>query len=153
MYFLLTDESTSSSGSMITVLLVYAVFFVALYFILIRPQRKQQKKVESMQNAISIGDWVMLSNGMYGKVVNVINDNLMIEFGTNKSVIIPVRRDQISAVKEPDLTQKTVDEEAVPPKDDLVGEDLEEDGLDDYDKYLIEQGEKKGKKSPFKKKK
>ena len=76
----------------------------------------------------------------------------MVEFGTNKSVIIPVRRDQILATTEPDLTQKTVDESAVEPKDDLVQEDLEEDGLDDYDKYLIEMEEKKGRKSPFKKK-
>ena len=48
-----------------------------------------------MQNSISIGNWVLLSNGMYGKVVNIVNDCLMVEFGTNKSVIIPVRRDQI----------------------------------------------------------
>ena len=74
----------------------------------------------------------------------------LVEFGVNKSVIVPVRRDQILASAEPDLSQKNVDENAVEPKDDLVGDDLAEDGLDDYDKYLIEKGEKK---SFFKKKK
>ncbi len=151
MSFLLSSEAPAGS-SMLPMLAVYAVFIVVLYFIMIRPQRKRQKQTDQMQNSIGIGDWVLLSNGMYGKVVNVINDCLMVEFGTNKSVIIPVRRDQILAANEPDLTQKTVDESAVEPKDALVEEDLEEDGLDNYDKYLIEQEEKRnGKKARFKK--
>ena len=152
MFFLLSGETASGSGSLLPMLAVYAIFIVVLYFIMIRPQRQRQKKTDAMQNSITSGDWVLLNNGMYGKVVNVVNDCLMVEFGTNKSVIIPVRRDQIMATTEPDLTQKTIDESAIEPKDDLVQEDLEEDGLDDYDKYLIEMEEKKGRKSPFKKK-
>ena len=147
--FLLSSEQ-ASGGSLWSMLAIYAVFILVLYFIMIRPQRKRQKQTDEMQNSIGIGDWVLLSGGMYGKVVNVVNDCLMVEFGMNKSVIVPVRRDQILASAEPDLTQKTVDESAVEPKDELVGDDLAEDGLDDYDKYLIEKGEKK---SRFKKKK
>ena len=155
MLFLFSADAaaTPGGGSLRPMLAVYAVFIVVLYFIMIRPQRRRQKETDKMQNSISIGNWVLLNNGMYGKVVNIVNDCLMVEFGTNKSVIIPVRRDQILGITEPDLTQKTVDETAIAPKDELVGEDLEEDGLDEYDKYLIEQEEKKnGKKGVFKKK-
>ena len=107
-----------------------------------------------MQNAITNGDWVLLNDGMYGKVVNVVNECLMVEFGTNRSIIIPVRRDQILSAQEPDLTQKKIEDVEPEPQDDLVGGDLEEDGLDDYDKYLLEEADKKSsKKSPFKKKK
>ena len=148
--FLLSAEGQASGGSLWSMLAIYAVFILVLYFIMIRPQRRRQKQTDEMQNSIGIGDWVLLSGGMYGKVVNVVNDCLMVEFGVNKSVIVPVRRDQILASAEPDLSQKNVDENAVEPKDDLVGDDLAEDGLDDYDKYLIEKGEKK---SFFKKKK
>lgn len=154
MSLLLSSAGTAGgSASLLPMLAIYAVFIGVLYFIMIRPQRKRQKETDKMQNSIGINDWVLLNNGMYGRVVNVINDCLMVEFGTNKSVIIPVRRDQILATTEPDLTQKTVDETAIEPKDELVGEDLEEDGLDDYDKYLIEMEEKKGKKGRFKSKK
>ena len=67
---------------------------------------------------------------------------------------IPVRRDQILSAQEPDLTQKKIEDVEPEPQDDLVGDDLEEDGLDDYDKYLLEEADKKSnKKSPFKKKK
>lgn len=105
-----------------------------------------------MQNAIVNGDWVLLNNGMYGKVVNVVNDNLMVEFGTNRSIIIPVRRDQVLAKEEPDLTQKTYEEVEKAPEDAVIGEDLAEDQLDSYDQYILEKGDKK-KKSPFGKKK
>ncbi len=156
MYFLLEDSGAASgggSGGLWSMLAIYAVFILVLYFVMMRPQKKRQKQTAQMQNAITNGDWVLLSDGMYGKVVNCVNDCLMVEFGMNKSVIVPVRRDQIVASGEPDLTQKTVDESAAEPKDDLVGDDLKEDGLDDYDKYLIEKAEKKGqKKSAFKKK-
>ncbi|MFQ9800152.1 MAG: preprotein translocase subunit YajC [Clostridia bacterium] len=115
-------------------LAIYAVFIVILYFILIRPQRKRQKQTTAMQNAITNGDWVLLNDGMYGKVVNVVNECLMVEFGTSRSIIIPVRRDQILSAQEPDLTQKKIEDVEPEPQDDLVGEDLEEDGLDDYDR-------------------
>lgn len=140
-------------GSMLPLLAVYAIFFVVLYFVLIRPQRKRQKETSSMQNAIVNGDWVLLSNGMYGKVVNIVNDNLMVEFGTNRSIIIPVRRDQVLSKEEPDLTQKSIEEVEKAPEDAVIGDDLAEDQLDAYDQYMLDQGGKKGKKSPFGKKK
>ncbi|MBQ7916868.1 MAG: preprotein translocase subunit YajC [Firmicutes bacterium] len=155
MFNVLLDTATEQAGmeSMLPLLAVYAVFFVILYFLMIRPQRKRQKETANMQNAITNGDWVLLNNGMYGKVGNVVNDNLMIEFGTNRSIIIPVRRDQVVAKEEPDLSQKTIEEVEKAPEDAVIGNDLAEDQLDAYDQYLLEKGEKKGKKSPFGKKK
>ncbi|MBC8541965.1 preprotein translocase subunit YajC [Bianquea renquensis] len=157
MFVLLSTDAAatgSGTGGLFGMLAIYAVFIVILYFILIRPQRKRQKQTTAMQNAITNGDWVLLNDGMYGKVVNVVNECLMVEFGTNRSIIIPVRRDQILSAQEPDLTQKKIEDVEPEPQDDLVGGDLEEDGLDDYDKYLLEEADKKSsKKSPFKKKK
>lgn len=129
-------------------LAIYAVFALILYFLLIRPQRKQQKAAQEMQNNIKLGDWVLLNNGMYGKVVNIVNDCLMVEFGTNKSVMVPVLKTQIAGVEEPNLTEKKVDEAAVEPTDTVVGDDLPEDDLDEYDKQVLARAEKKG----FKKK-
>ena len=139
-----TTGTGAAGGSLWGMLGIYAVFIAILYFVLIRPQRKQQKETEKMQNSIKNGDWVLLSNGMYGKVVNTVNENLIVEFGTNKNVMIPVLRSQVSAVTEPNLTEKTVDEKAVEPKDEVVGDDVVEDDLDEYDKKILEKGEKKG---------
>lgn len=150
MFLLETAAAQPGGGGMLGMLGIYAVFIVILYLVMIRPQRKRQKQTEAMQNAVKIGDWVLINSGMYGKVINIVNDCLIVEFGTNKSVMIPVLRSQVASVEEPDLTQKTADPSAVEPTDSIVGDDLVEDDLDVYDQKILEQGEKKG---LFKKKK
>ena len=140
---ILAAAAAPGGGSIWGMVAIYAAFIAILYFALIRPQRKQQKETEKMQNSLKTGDWVLLNNGMYGKIVSVVNDNLIVEFGTNKTVLIPVLRSQVASIKEPNLTEKTIDETAVEPKDDVVGDDLPEDDLDEYDKKILERGEKK----------
>ncbi len=150
MFLLDTAANGAQSGGLMGMLGIYAIFIVILYFVMIRPQRKRQKQTEAMQNNVKIGDWVLLNSGMYGKVVNIVNDCLIIEFGTNKNIMIPVLRSQIAGVEEPDLTPKTVDQNSIEPTDAIVGDDVVEDDLDAYDQKVLEQGEKKG---LFKKKK
>ena len=150
MFLLDTAANAQGGGGLMGMLGIYAIFIVILYFVMIRPQRKRQKQTETMQNNVKIGDWVLLNSGMYGKVVNIVNDCLIIEFGTNKNIMIPVLRSQIAGVEEPDLTPKNVDANSIEPTDAIVGDDVVEDDLDAYDKKVLEQGEKKG---LFKKKK
>ena len=150
MFLLDTAANAKGGGGLMGMLGIYAIFIVILYFVMIRPQRKRQKQTEAMQNNVKIGDWVLLNSGMYGKVVNIVNDCLIIEFGTNKNIMIPVLRSQIAGVEEPDLTPKNVDANSVEPTDAIVGDDVVEDDLDAYDQKVLEQGEKKG---LFKKKK
>jgi len=150
MFLLDTAANAQGGGGLMGMLGIYAIFIVILYFVMIRPQRKRQKQTEAMQNNVKIGDWVLLNSGMYGKVVNIVNDCLIIEFGTNKNIMIPVLRSQIAGVEEPDLTPKNVDQNSIEPNDAIVGDDVVEDDLDAYDQKVLEQGEKKG---LFKKKK
>lgn len=153
--FLMSAAEQQGGGleSMLPLLLIYAAFFVVIYFVAIRPSRKRDKETQKMQQNLANGDWVLLNNGMYGKIVKVVNENLMVEFGTNKSIIIPVRRDQIAGAVEPDLTEKKIEAVEKAPEDAVVGDDLAEDQLDTYDKYMLEKGKKKGKNSPFGQKK
>lgn len=146
-----STSSTGAGGSIWGMLAIYAVFILILYFILIRPQRKQQKETQKMQDNVKNGDWVLLNDGMYGKVVNSINDCLIVELGTNKSVMVPVLRSQIAGVQEPNLSENKAETKDVEPTDAVVGDDVEEDGLSNYEKAAIEKGEKK--KGLFRKKK
>ena len=143
MFLLDTAANAQGGGGLMGMLGIYAIFIVILYFVMIRPQRKRQKQTEAMQNNVKIGDWVLLNSGMYGKVVNIVNDCLIIEFGTNKNIMIPVLRSQIAGVEEPDLTPKNVDQNSIEPTDAIVGDDVVEDDLDAYDQKVLEQGEKK----------
>lgn len=150
LFFALLDEAAAPAdpGFMgkYGIIIIYAVIILALWLLMIRPQRKRQKEQEAMQNALQPGDWVLLSNGMYGKVVNLINECCVVELGTNKSIMIPVLKSQIQAASEPDLTPHVANEADIAPTNEIVANDVapeSKDGLDDYERMLIEKNSKK----------
>ncbi len=61
----------SPDGGGLMSLLPLVLMFVAFYFFLIAPQRKQQKAIAKFQSELSVGDAVMTSAGIYGKVVSL----------------------------------------------------------------------------------
>ena len=80
-----------------------AVFFGVMWFFIIRPQRKREKEVATMQDSIKVGQYVLLNSGVYGKVVDIVNDVFIVEFGLNKGVRIPVKKVAVAAIQEPNL--------------------------------------------------
>lgn len=64
-----------------------AVIGLAMYFIMIRPQRKKQKKEEQMRNSIQMGDDILTIGGIHGKVVSIKDDSLVIESPVDHSKI------------------------------------------------------------------
>ncbi len=114
---------SSSGGGMSPIMMIVfycIVIFAVFYFFSIKPQRKKDKEQQDMRNSIKVGDSVLLSTGFYGKVVDVTAECYIIEFGTNKGIRIPVVKQSVYAVKEPNLTNK-VEEEPVPEKKSLFG--------------------------------
>lgn len=87
-----------------TILLVWGAMFAFMWFVLIRPQRKRQKETDLLQKSIEVGDPVLLTSGMFGKVVDTVNDVLIVELGTNKSVRVPVQRAAVVGKSAPDLS-------------------------------------------------
>lgn len=95
------------------------VLFVAMYFFSVRPQRKREQKMTEMRNAIQIGDDVVLNNGMFGKVVDVAAECFVIEFGLNKSIRIPVVKQEVLGRAEPNLSNKVEEPVEAPKKPGL----------------------------------
>lgn len=60
-----------SAGDSLMGLLPLVLMFVAFYFFLIAPQRKQQKAIAKFQSELKVGDSVMTSAGIFGKVVSL----------------------------------------------------------------------------------
>jgi preprotein translocase subunit YajC len=98
-----TGVAGGGAGMLVTVAYM-GVFFGIMWFLVIRPQKKREKQVVEMQNAVKVGQTVLLQSGEYGKVVDVINDLFIIEFGLNKSIRIPVKKSAVVGVQEPNLT-------------------------------------------------
>ncbi len=63
------------AGGIIEMLLPFALIFVIMYFLILRPQRQQVKRREEMLKAIRRGDTVVTNGGIVGKVTKVVDDN------------------------------------------------------------------------------
>lgn len=91
-------------GGILEVAVVWGGMLLLLWFLMIRPQKKKQRETEMMQNSLKVGDAVLTNAGLYGKVVDVVNDVVVVEFGNHRSVAIPVHKSAIISVTEPDMT-------------------------------------------------
>jgi preprotein translocase subunit YajC len=79
---------------------------VLMYFIMIRPQKKQQKQMQAMLSTLAVGDSVLTSSGFYGVVIDVMDDIVIVEFGNNKNCRIPMKKSAITDVEKPN-TEKS----------------------------------------------
>ena len=84
---------------LISMLLVYAVMFGAMWFFLMRPQSKEKKRVSAMLAALEVGDVVLTTSGFYGVVIDMKDDMVIVEFGSNKNCRIPMEKAAISRVE------------------------------------------------------
>ena len=83
-------------------MIVMMVGLIAImYFLMIRPQRKEQKKMQEMLSAMEVGDAVMTTGGFYGIVIDISDEDVIVEFGNNKNCRIPMKREAIASVEKP----------------------------------------------------
>jgi len=83
---------------------IWALVIVGFYFLTIRPQRKRDKAMKEMQSSIKVGDNVVVSGGLFGRVADLGQDCFVVEFGTNRGVRIPVRKSDVLGIQTPQLT-------------------------------------------------
>ena len=60
------------------------IFVLIFYFLIIRPQKKQEREVASMRAGVIVGDEIITIGGITGKVIKVKEDDLTIEVGSDK---------------------------------------------------------------------
>ena len=79
--------NSAGNENMFVMLNVFAVAFLLLYFLVIRPRRKKERELEQLRNDLKIGDIVTTIGGIVGIVVVVKEDGLTIETGSDKNRI------------------------------------------------------------------
>ena len=92
MQFLTTTESY------ISLFFTLALMLVMLYFMIYRPQKKQEKKDAAMRSSLEIGDQVTTIGGGIGRVVAIKDDTFVLETGADR-VKIRSTKTAISAVE------------------------------------------------------
>ena len=87
---------------MLVTLLVYALFIGVLWYFMMRPQRKEQKRLALMLSEMAVGDTVLTNCGFYGVVIDISDDDVIVEFGNNKNCRIPMQKAAIVQVEKLD---------------------------------------------------
>lgn len=82
----LTFAQGAGGSGLLSTLLMFGAMFAILYFILIRPQQKQQKKHQALLASLKRGDEVILSSGIMGKVFSVEDRIVVIEIGDKTKI-------------------------------------------------------------------
>ena len=91
-----TASSTASMGMMI---LWMVVIFGVMYFLMIRPKKKEQKRLQAMLNSMEVGDSIVTTSGFYGVIIDMTEEDVIVEFGNNKNCRIPMRKQAIAEVE------------------------------------------------------
>lgn len=86
-------------GSMIFSIVI---LFAFMYFFMIRPQQKEAKQKNAMLAALAVGDTVLTTSGFYGTVIDITDDTVIVEFGSNKNCRIPMQKAAVAQVEKPE---------------------------------------------------
>lgn len=101
MNILLTADPSAAGGAMGmgTMLIFWVVIMAALWFFMMRPQKKEQKRLQEMLASLEIGDCVCTTAGFYGSIIDITDDTVIVEFGNNKNCRIPMQKSAITQVE------------------------------------------------------
>ena len=98
--------AASSNGggttSIVSMLAIYVVIIGIFWFFAIRPQKKQQKEHDTMMTTLEVGDSILTSSGFYGVVIDIMDEVVIVEFGSNKNCRIPMKKDNIVEIDKED---------------------------------------------------
>ena len=84
--FVLAAEQQNSGGSFVVTLLFMGAIGAAMYFLMIRPQRRRLKESQELQRAISEGDEVITNAGVFGFVNAIDGDIVWLEIAEGTEI-------------------------------------------------------------------
>ena len=91
--------NASSGMGMVGAIVWMVGLFGIMYFLMLRPQKKEQKRLQAMLNDMEVGDSIVTTGGFYGVVIDMTEEDVIVEFGNNKNCRIPMRKQAIAEVE------------------------------------------------------
>lgn len=78
----------AGGGGMVSTLIMFALIFGIMYFMMIRPQQKRVKEREKMLGEVKKGDKIITNGGLHATVAGVEEKTLLIDLGNNVKVTV-----------------------------------------------------------------
>ena len=102
-YSILAEQAQPGMGELlISTILPFAFVIAIMYFMMIRPQQKEQKKKDLMLKELAVGDTVLTTSGFYGTIIDITDDTVIVEFGNNRNCRIPMQKAAVAMVEKPE---------------------------------------------------
>ena len=95
----LTETAAAGAGGLIVMVVWMVILFGIMYLLMIRPQKKEQKRLKAMLADMAVGDAVVTTGGFYGIVIDITDDDVIVEFGNTRNCRIPMRKGAIAEVE------------------------------------------------------
>jgi preprotein translocase subunit YajC len=88
-YLFLQAVPPEAAGPLATAITFVPMLLIigVMYFFMIRPQRKREKAVQEMRSKIEVGDEIVTSGGIIGRVVSIRDDSVVLETGSDRSKV------------------------------------------------------------------
>ena len=86
---------------MLSVIVIYVVLFGGLWWFMMRPQKKEQKRIQAMLASMEVGDTALTTSGFYGVIIDITDDDVIVEFGNNRNCRIPMQKAAIAQIEKP----------------------------------------------------
>jgi preprotein translocase subunit YajC len=100
-YAMGTSPGGGGGSSQFLSFLPIILIFVIFYFLLIRPQQKQRKEHQSLLTNLKVGDNVLTTGGIYGRITGIKDDKITVEI--SDKVRVKVNRGHIAGVVKQDV--------------------------------------------------
>jgi preprotein translocase subunit YajC len=97
MYWILA-EGAAPEGNPYGMFMIMIPMIVLFYFLLIRPQRKQEAKRRAMIDMLKKNDRILTNGGLFGTVSNVMDDEVALRVDDARDVKVRIAKNAISAV-------------------------------------------------------
>jgi preprotein translocase subunit YajC len=91
-------SAVGDTNGMLGMLLPFAIIFVIMYFLILRPQQKKVKEHADLVKNVRRGDTIVTQGGLVGKVTKVVDDD-QVEFEISDCVRVRQMRQMITAVR------------------------------------------------------
>ena len=102
--------ATGAAGGVMSMVSWIVIFGAIMYFMMIRPQQKETNQKNAMLSELALGDTVLTTSGFYGVVIDIEDDTVIVEFGSNRNCRIPMQKTAIQAVEKPQDALKESEE-------------------------------------------
>ena len=104
----LLQTAATGSGSMLTMIVPFALIIVIFYFLIIRPQRKKQKETKDMLATLRPGDRIATAGGIRGTVKHVKENTVTVKVDSNTT--IEFNKSAVTSILERKETKEVTDD-------------------------------------------